>query len=209
MRGRPEVYRTLWTDGQDCQNQGLTTSHRPKTILFTQSISSLIPKMSVFTLAIACLTKSYLTWFIELTFQIPMQYCSLQCWTLLPSPDTTTVECCFGFGLASSFLLELVLHSFPVAYWAPTDLGSSSFSVISFCLFISFTGFSRQEYWSGLPFPTPVDCILSGLSTTIHLSWVALHGMAHSFIELHRAVIHVITLPLHNMKGHHPISWRP
>ena len=28
----------------------------------------------------------------------------------------------------------------PVAYWAPTDLGSSSFSVLSFCLFILFMG---------------------------------------------------------------------
>ena len=33
-----------------------------------------------------------------------------------------------------------------VAYWAPTDLGSSSFSILSFCLFILFMGFSRQEY---------------------------------------------------------------
>ena len=37
------------------------------------------------------------------------------------------------FELAYSFLSELFLHSSPVAYWAPTDLGSSSFSVISFC----------------------------------------------------------------------------
>ena len=42
------------------------------------------------------------------------------------------------------------------AYWAPTDPGSSSFSVLSFCLFMLFMGFSRQEYWSGLPFPSPV-----------------------------------------------------
>ena len=27
-----------------------------------------------------------------------------------------------------------------------------------------------------------------------HLSWVALHGMAHSFIELDKAVVHVIKL---------------
>ena len=27
-----------------------------------------------------------------------------------------------------------------------------------------------------------------------HLPWVALHGMAHGFIELHEAVIHVIRL---------------
>ena len=30
-----------------------------------------------------------------------------------------------------------------VACWAPTDVGSSSFSVLAFCLFILFMGFSR------------------------------------------------------------------
>ena len=55
-------------------------------------------------------------------------------------------------------------------------------------------GFSRQEYWSGLPFPSPVDHILSELSSMTHLSWVALHDMAHSFIELDKAVVHVISL---------------
>ena len=80
------------------------------------------------------------------------------------------------------------------AYWAPTDLGGSSSGVISFCLFILFMGFSRQEYWSGLPFPSPVDNVLSELSSMTHLSSVALQGMAHSFTELHKAVIHVIIL---------------
>ena len=84
----------------------------------------------------------------------------------------------------SLFFLELFLHWSPVAYWAPTYLGSSSFSVLSFCLFILLMGFSRQEYWSGLPFPSPVDHILSKLSTMTCLSWVAQNGMAHSFIEL-------------------------
>ena len=27
-----------------------------------------------------------------------------------------------------------------------------------------------------------------------HPSWVALHGLAHSFIELHKAAIHVVIL---------------
>ena len=35
-----------------------------------------------------------------------------------------------------------------------------------------------------LPFPSPVDHILSDLSTMTHPSWVALHAMAHSFTEL-------------------------
>ena len=94
------------------------------------------------------------------------------------------------FGSISSFFLKLFPHWYPVAYWAPTDLGSSSFSVLSFCLFILFMGFSRQEYWSGLPFPSPVDHILSELSSMTHLSWVALHDMAHSFIELDKTAVH-------------------
>ena len=69
----------------------------------------------------------------------------------------------FLFGFISSLFLKLFLHSSPVAYWAPTDLGTSSFSIISFCLFILFMGFSRQEYWSGLPFPSPVRHILTQL----------------------------------------------
>ena len=77
----------------------------------------------------------------------------------------------FFFGSVSSFFWELVLHWSPVAYWAPTDLGSSSFSVLSFCLFTPFMGFSRQEYWSGLPFPSPVEHVLSELSTMTCVGW--------------------------------------
>ena len=40
--------------------------------------SSLIPRMSTFTLAISCLTTSNLPWFMTLTFKVPMQNCSLQ-----------------------------------------------------------------------------------------------------------------------------------
>ena len=89
--------------------------------------------------------------------------------------------------------VELFLHSSLVAYRVLTHLGSSSFSVISFCLFILFMVFSRQEYWNGLPFPSPVDHILSELSAMTRLSWEALHSMAHSFIELDKAVVHVIS----------------
>ena len=148
----------------------------------------------MFTLAISCLITSNLPWFMDLTFQVPTQYCSWQNRTLLPSPVTSTGECCFCFGSISSFFLELGLHWSPVAYWAPTDLGSPSFSILSFSLFILFMGFSRQEYWSGLPFPSPMDHILSEQSTMTHPSWVALHSVIHSFIELDKAVVHVISL---------------
>ena len=150
--------------------------------------------MSTFRLAISCLTTSNLPWFMDLTFQVPMQYCSLQHQTLLLSPVTSTTGYCFCFGSIPLFFLELFLYLPLVVYWAPTDLGRSSFSILSFCLFILFMGFSRQEYWSGFPFPSPVDHVFSGLSTMTHLSWMALQSMAHSFIELGKAVVHVIRL---------------
>ena len=46
--------------------------------------------------------------------------------------------------------------------------------------------FSQLIYWSGLPFPPPVDHVLSELSTMTCPSWVALHGMVQSFIQLHK-----------------------
>ena len=39
-----------------------------------------------------------------------------------------------------------------------------------------------------------MDHILSELSTMTRPSWVALYSMAHSFIELDKAVVHVIRL---------------
>ena len=148
----------------------------------------------MFTLAISCLTTSNLLWFMDLTSQVPMQYCSLQHQTLLPLPVASTAGLCFCFSSFSLFFLELFLCFSSVAYWAPTHLRSSSYSVISFCLFILFMGFSRQEYWNGLPFPSPLDYVLSELSTTTHPSWMALHGMAQSFIELDKTVVRVIRL---------------
>ena len=113
--------------------------------------------MSTFTLAISCLTTSNLPWFMDLTFQVPMQYCSLQHQTLLLLPVPSTTGCCFCFGSIPSFFLELFLPWSPIAYWAPTDLGSSSFSVLSFCLFIcTVHGVlkARLLKWFAIPFST-------------------------------------------------------
>ena len=152
-----------------------------------------IPKILMFTLAISCLTACNLPCYMDLTFQISVQYCSLH-QTFLSAPDTSTTGHCFHFDSASSFLLEHFLCCYPVAYLASTNLRSSSFSILSFCLFKLFMGFWRQECLHGLPFPSPVDHILSERSTLSRLSWMAQHGLAHSFIELDKAVIHVISL---------------
>ena len=109
--------------------------------------------MLLFTLAISCLTTSNLPWFMDLTFQAPMHYCSLQHQTLHPLPVISTTGCC-GFGLVSSFFLELFLHSSPIAYWAPTVLGSFSFSILSFLPFSTVHGVLKARIlkWFAIPF---------------------------------------------------------
>ena len=73
--------------------------------------------MSMFTLAISCLTTSNLL--MDLIFQVPIQYCSLQHQTLLSPPDISTTGHHFIFGPAASFFLELLviaISSFPRAF---------------------------------------------------------------------------------------------
>ena len=147
----------------------------------------------MFTLAISCLTTSNLPLFMDLTFQVPMQYCSLQHWTLLLSPVTSTTGCYFCFGSISSFFLELFLHWSPITYWAPTDLGSSSFSVLSFA-------FSYCS-WGSQGKNTEVVCrSLLQWTTFCQTSppWPVCLGWPHktwlSFIELDTTVVLVIRL---------------
>ena len=87
-----------------------------------------------------------------------------------------------------SFFLELFLHWSPVAYWAPTDLGSSSFNVLSFCLFYCSWGFQGKN--------TEVVChSLLRWTTFCQLSppWPSHLGWTHmawlSFTELDKAVV--------------------
>ena len=129
---------------------------------------------------------------MDLKCQDPMQYCSFQNHTLLPSPVTSTIRHCFHFGSVSSFFLELFLHSSPVAYWAPTDLESSAFSVLSFLSSHTVHGFLKARKLKR--FAIPSSSRPHFVSTMTRPSWVALQGMAHSFIELDKAVVHVISL---------------
>ena len=63
-----------------------------------------------------------------------------------------------------------------------------------FLLFHIIHGFLNLRIlkWFAIPFSS--GHIFSELSTITHLSWVALHGMAPGFIELDKAVVHVIRL---------------
>ena len=149
--------------------------------------------MSTFTLAISCLPTFNLPWFMDLTFQVPMQYCSLKYQTLLLSPVTST-----------TVLFLLWLHHFLLS------------AVISPLISSSILGtYQPEEFIFQCPILSPFHTIhgvlkvrmLKWLVTPfssgpcffriLHhdpTSWVALHGMAHSFIELDKNVVHVIRL---------------
>ena len=155
--------------------------------------SSLISKMLTSTPAISCLTTSNLPWFMDLTFQVPMQYCLLQHRSLLLSPVTSTNVCCFCFGSISSFFLELFLHWSPVAYWAPSTWGVHlSVSCLSTFLYCS---------WGSQDKNTEVVCHSLLQWTTVcrnspprpvHRGWPYMAWL--SFTELHKAVVPVIRL---------------
>ena len=72
--------------------------------LYSPTLTSIHDYWKNHSFAISCSTTSNLPWFMDLTFQVPMQYCSLQHWTLLLSPVTSTAG--IVFALAPS------LHSF-------------------------------------------------------------------------------------------------
>ena len=77
-------------------------------------------------------------------------------------------------------LVELFATPWAVAYQAPPSMG-----------------FSRQEYWSGLPFPSPgelpdpgiepeslVSPSLAGRFFTPGATWATVHGVAKSWTRL-------------------------
>ena len=67
---------------------------------------------SMFILSISCLITSNLPWFIDLTFQSPMQYCSFQPWILGWPLDTTIIEHQFLLW-PSCFILSGAINNCP------------------------------------------------------------------------------------------------
>ena len=75
----------------------------------------------------------------------------------------------------SHFILSGVIYNCHPLYpssildtFQPRGLSSS---LVSFCFFMLFVGFSRKGYWNGLPFPPLVDHVLLKLITITCPSW--------------------------------------
>ena len=149
--------------------------------------------MLMFTLAISCLTTSNLPWFMDLAFQIPIVL-------LFTASDFISITChIHNWVLCLLWLHLFILPGVISPLISSSMLGSYRpgefiFQCPVFLPLILFMVFSRQEYCSGLPFPSPVDHILSDLSTMTSQSWMTVHGMAHGFIESDMAVVHVVRL---------------
>ena len=109
--------------------------------------------MSTLTLAISCLITSNLPWFVDLTFQVPMQYCSLQQQTLLLSPVTSTTGCCFCFGSIPSFfgVTSLLISSSVLGTYQP---GEFVFQCPIFWSFHTVHGVLKARIlnWFAIPF---------------------------------------------------------
>ena len=146
--------------------------------------------MLTFTLAIFCLTTSNLPWFMDLTVQVPMQYCSLQNWILLLSITSHIHSWVLLLLWLHPFFLELFLHWSPVAYWAPIDLGvhlSVSYLLPSYCSWGSQCKNTEVVCHSLLQWTTFCQTFPPW---PFHLGWP--HMAWLSFTELDKAVVHVI-----------------
>ena len=149
--------------------------------------------MWMFVLVISCLITSNLPWFMDLTGSYAILFLTVLDFTFTIRHNHNWVSFLlwlslfFPSGAISLFFSSGVSDT----YWP----GGVHLSVsLTFCVFILFMGLSSQECWSGLPFPSPMDHVLSELSTMTHPPWVAIHSMAHNFIESDNAVVHVISL---------------
>ena len=132
---------------------------------------------------------------MDLTFHVPMQYCSLWHWTFLPSPVTSK--------LFSPFLHLFILSGVISPLFSSSILGTDRpgeiiFQSPIFLPFHTVHGVLKarilKRFANTAVIPSPVDHVLSELSTMTCSSWEALHSLAHCFIELDKAAVHVISL---------------
>ena len=148
--------------------------------------------MSILTLAISCLTTSNLPWFhgpnIPGSYVILFFYSTGLCFITSHIHSWVLFLLWLRLFILSGVISPLISSSILGTYWP----GGSLFQYPIILPFHTVHGVLKAGILEWLPFPSPVDHILSELSTMTCLSWMPRHGMAHNFIELDKAVVHVI-----------------
>ena len=143
--------------------------------------------MSVFNLAISFLTTSSFPWFMDLTFQDPVECYSFQHWTYLSPAGAAKTDWHFCCGSAASFFLDLLVIapcSSPVWYWVHFNLGSSS-SGVWYHTFSTFSFYPWDSPGKNTEVGWHFFFLLTTFCRTFHydLSLVALHSMPHSSLS--------------------------
>ena len=182
--------------------QTVLLTMRATLFLLPVHFSSLIPKVLMFTLAISCLTMANLSWFMDLTLQVAMQYLLfLQHWTSLSPPGSSTAE----HGSSSHFILSGAISNCPLLFpYSIFNLGDSSSHVIPFCLFILSMGFSGKNTRVSCHFLLQWTVFCQNFSLwLIHLGWLCMA----CFIPLFSYTSPIITTMLWSMKGHIRLLW--
>ena len=149
--------------------------------------------MSMFILTTPCLITSNLPCFMELTFQVPMHYCSLQHETLLSPPDIHHWEL-FLLWLSLFIPSGAISLLFSSSILGTYRAGEFIFQCHIFLPFHTVHGVlkARMLKWFAIPFSSGPR-----FTRTRHHDPSILGGpicMAHSFIELDKVVTHVISL---------------
>ena len=132
---------------------------------------------------------------MDLTFQVPTQYCSLQHQISPLSLDTPTTEHRFCFGRAPSFFLELLvvlLHSSPGAHRTPPDPGAHLL-VSNLFVLLYIHEFLTASALGGLQFPAPVD--REARRAAAHGSQRAGRNWATEQLQQQQAELKIIPVP--------------
>ena len=130
---------------------------------------------------------------MDLTFQVPMQYCSLQ-----HSDLASITSHIHNWALFLLWLCLFILSGVSSPLFSSSILGTYRpgnfiFQCHIFLSFYTVNGVLKQEYWSGLPFLSPVDQFCQNSPPwPVRLGWP--YTARLSFIELDKAVVHVIRL---------------
>ena len=149
--------------------------------------------MSMFTLAILCLSTSSLPRFMDLTFQFLFNIVLYSIGLYFHHRSHPQLDVVFALALLFilSGVISPLISSSILGTYQPREF------IFQCPIFLPFHTVhrvlkARILKWFAIPFPS--DHVLSQLSTMTCPSWVVLHGVAHSFIELNKTVVHVISL---------------